>query len=277
MHPDIRTIKINITDHCGARCTTCRQHLCQPKRTMTPWLFEEILDRVYGQSRDLFINGTGDYLCLENHQAYSDVLLEFLRKRPAPPAPPMVSVTHNGNTYGRAGIYAHMIVCSLNAVDPDAFDEHIGIPGGLDRVVRNIQQIIADHRHVEVHSLKWAGNPDPARRLMELFGTEVPIRISEKVENQGQTRVDEPRVPCDYLDGLTINPDGNIRLCAHDFDSHHILGHVNDLEAAVAERNTVRERHRRGEFTGLCRHCNYNVATPRRIYYITGPRAGQYV
>ncbi|MBS3821602.1 MAG: hypothetical protein KGY81_07560, partial [Phycisphaerae bacterium] len=96
-----------------------------------------------------------------------------------------------------------------------------------------------------------------------------------QVENQCLTRVEEPRVPCDYLDGLTINPDGSIRLCAHDFFTQQRLGHVYDLDGAIAERNRIRDQHRRGEFLGLCANCNYNIARRGRIYYITGPRVGE--
>lgn len=259
------TIKIAITDHCGARCATCLQHAVSPRQTMSLELWKRVLEATWNRARHLFINSTGDYLTLPNHQEYSDVLADFVRGR----GNQEVSVTTNAGFYGQPRIWCSVLTCSLNAVDADAFDRHIGIEGGLSRVVDNILYMIQEHGHVEVHSLKWDGNPDPDQRLLELFGhTRARIRVSEKVENQCQTPVTGARVPCDYVDGITIEPDGRVKRCAHDWGKTSIWGTIDNLDACMAAREMVRQQHARGEFTGVCADCNYNLARPGRLYYL---------
>lgn len=203
---------------------------------------------------------------LENHQQYSNVLADRMQR-----GGQFVSVTTACGFHGRPQIWASVIVCSINAVTPEEFDQHIGIAGGLDRVVENIRWILAEHGTVEIHSLQWEGNPDPDERLLELFGdSHARIRVSEKVENQCGVLGAGPhdRIPCDYLNGITISPDGRLRQCAHDFFSTEILGHYEDIPAALVRRDVIRNHHRQKQYYGICENCNYNTATPGKIRWI---------
>jgi len=262
---EIDTVKLNITDKCGARCATCLQHQVTPQKTMTPDYLRTVLLQVGSICRHLFINGTGDYLSLPNHQEYSDVIAEYFQAGKLPET----SITTNAGYYDRPRIWASMIVCSLNAVTEETFDRHIGIEGGLHRVVANIKQLAADHGAVQVHSLKWEGNPDPDEALLQLFdGVPVSIRVSEKVENQCQSLVTGDRVPCEYLQGLTVQPDGSIRRCSHDFFASSLFGHIDDIETAIEKRDQIMEQHRQGIFPGICENCNFNIAEHGGIYWI---------
>lgn len=259
-------VKITVTDQCGARCTTCPQWQVSPRQTMTPSFFRDVLEQVMGRARQIVINGTGDYLSLANHQKYSDVLRDVSNG-----SSETFVVTNGGfTTHEVPRIWAAHINCSLNAVDDRLFEQHIGIAGGLQRVVRNIRSIIDNHGYVEVHSLVWEHNPDPGPKLLSWFGdTHARIRLSEKVDNQCTgTVVDQERVPCDYLDGLTILPDGKVRQCAHDWANTRVWGSIFNLDACLAARDVVREQHASGDFTGICATCNYNVADHGRIYWL---------
>ena len=268
----INICKIAITDHCGATCTLCPQHTVTPQRTMSPDMFNDVLHVVWKQCKELFINSTGDYLSLPNHQEYSDILARHMRWAGGP----TVSVTTNGNFHSRPHIHTHVLVCSLNAVEPEAFEKHIGIQGGLDRVVENIRQLCRDHGYVEIHSVKWAGNPHPERRLLELFGdTQAYIRICEEPSNQmeivtdgAQADVTRKRAPCSYLTGTTITPAGDVKRCAHDFFDADILGHYAELDAALDRRDKIMAQHQAGQYLGVCSRCDFNLAQPVTFNWI---------
>lgn len=210
------------------------------------------------------INATGDYLMLPNHQEYSDMLGTFFNQ-----FRPYLSVTTNAGFKGQPKLNCSEVTCSLNALDAESFDKYIGLEIGFKGVVENIRYLASTHGYVEVHSLRWEGNPDPEKPLLALFGdTKVRIRISEKVENQFVSDVVEPRKYCEYLDMIVVNPIGQVKLCAHDFWNRTLFGTVGDIKRALANKEPVQERHRRGDFEGLCAKCNFNLVTPGRVYYI---------
>jgi hypothetical protein len=262
---EIDTVKLNITDVCEARCSTCLQHRVKDKKTMSPDMLRHVLEVIGDRCRTLFVNGTGDYLSLPNHQDYSDVIAEKFRAGELPET----SITTVCGFEGQPRIWASIIICSFNCVTQETFDRYLHVRGGFARVVENIRLLASTHGAIQIHSLQWKHNPDPDQTLLDLFG-DLPcsIRVSEKVENQCLTPVDEDRVPCDYLDGITINADGSLRRCSHDFFSTSLFGHIDDLEAALEQREVVRQEHQRGEFTGICENCNYNIREHGRIYWI---------
>jgi len=256
--------KISVTDVCGAHCTTCLQHLVEPQHTMTPLQLYRTLQVLLTYCGKFIINATGDYLMLPDNQDYSDAIGEFQNRHK-----PFVSITTNAGFTGKPGIHASEIICSLNALDAKNFDRYIGLEIGLDRVVENIRWIAGKYGCVEIHSLKWQANPDPDKELLRLFG-DLPcrIRISEKVENQFRSEVTEPRAPCDYLTMLTVDPQGRIKLCPHDFFGKVILGTVTNVPGALRAQALARQAHDQLDFGGICGRCNYNVTSPGKVYYI---------
>jgi hypothetical protein len=257
--------KITVVDDCGAHCTTCPNWKISPKQRMTPEFFGQALDTLWPYIYCLCVNGTGDYLSLPNHQVYSDILAERFNKGGV-----TVYVTTVGGFIGDTPrISASAICCSLNATTPETFAKHIGVSGGLDRVVTNIRAIIATHPEVEIHSLVWEGNPHPHEALLNFFGdTHARIRISEKVENQCTSIVTAPRQYCDYLDMLMVTSDGTIRSCCHDWQNSCIFGTIADIPAAIQQREQKQIQHRAGVWDGICKQCNYNISNIPPIYYI---------
>jgi hypothetical protein len=262
--------KLTISDRCGAFCTTCPQWQTRPQNLMTPQFLRRVLDALWPHIDCLHVNGTGDYLSQPNHQEYSDILAEYWHKGGV-----YIEITTAGAFAGELPrITASAIICSLNATTPEMFDKHIGIAGGLTRVVKNIRGIIATHGAVEIHSLKWAGNPNPEEALLNFFGdTHARIRISEKVENQRTIALGLPdlqiaRVPCDYLDMIIVNSAGEVRQCAHDWNNLSVFGNVFNLDACTTQRDVIRDQHKAGVYPGICAACNYNIAQWPAIYYI---------
>jgi hypothetical protein len=267
-------IKVTISDKCGAHCTTCPQWSVTPRQLMTPAFYAKVLDAIWPHCHSLCVNGSGDYLSQPNHQEYSDVLAERM-----PRGGIFANVTTVGGWTGTTPrITASAIYCSLNATTPAEYDQHVGVAGGLEKVVDNFRALIATHGNIEVHSLKWEGNPHPEENLLRFFGdTHARIRISEKVENQltcakhvGIGELAIARIPCDYLNGLTVLPDGRVRMCVHDWSSTVILGDVWDIPACLEKREPLRQQHREGIYPGVCASCNYNVDECPPIYYIKG-------
>lgn len=232
---------------------------------MTPEFFGRVLDALWGKCWALAVNGAGDYLTLPNHQEFSDVLAE--RHRHAGQG--VTVITNGGYTGDVPRITCNELHISLNATTPEDFDTYIGIPGGLYASVDRIRALIAGHGNVEIHSLKWEHNLKPALPLLRFFGdTHAKIRISGKVENQCRGQCTEARVPCDYLAGVTVTPDGRLRQCVHDWDETTVFGDVFNLDEGLARRDAMRQRHEAGEFPGVCDNCNYPLKNPPAIYYI---------
>jgi len=219
----------------------------------------DTLQKLRRVTDSFFINGVGDYLYLDNHQQYSDVLAEFYRRGDVG-----MSVTTNCGFVVPPRITAGVIICSFNAVTREAFDKHIGLDIGFDGVVENIRYMAKEHGVVEIHSLAHAGNLSPEADLLRLFGDlNVRIRVSYKVENQMRSSVSAPRVPCTYLENkLCVYPGGWIRQCNHDFREEELIGHVDELDETIAELKRRHGRQHAGFYTdGICANCNFNVAS----------------
>lgn len=265
--PGIEEAKLSVTDLCGATCSTCRQHMVEPKCTMSPKLLREVIIRLEPYCASMIINSTGDYLMLSNYADYNEVLAGIKDQY----EDLYLSVITNAGFDGRPEIPADRIVCSLNAVTPEAFRKHVGLQCGLAGVVDNVRSLAGRYRNVELHSLIHPGNPAPRERLLELFGdVPVSIRISDKVDNHGRGATPDERRPCDYLKFLTVDPQMRIKLCNHDFDGQYVLGTVDEPDAAIDALRGRWSEHEGGVFEGLCADCNFNRTGGYEIKYIQG-------
>lgn len=254
--------KITITDFCGAKCKTCLSHLVSKNEKMTPNDLRDTFARLQNVSSSFFINGVGDYLSLENNQEYSDIISErFSNDRK------FTSVTTVCGFKNKPKINCSVIICSLNCVDKQSFEKNINNSVGFDKTIENINYICDNFGVVQIHSLKWEGNQNPEESLLKLFGSKnCKIRISEKVDNKNPGN--EPRISCDYLDSLNVYPNGQIRICSHDWFKKDIASEDFNLEKATNYINDKKNKHQQNIFDGACANCNYNLKRGQSIFYI---------
>lgn len=262
-------VGLTITNYCGAKCFTCVNHLVRPIKIMKPEWLETILAKLNGHVTHLFVNSVGDFLHLPDCEKYIEIINRFYEKTGI-----RLSITTNCawpvlNRNKIKNINASVIVCSFNS-HPSRYKQLLGMD--FTHVYSNILWVIETFGVVEIHVLKHCLNEIKDEELIRLFRQkkEVPIRISEKVENQclGHTINDRMKY-CDYVEGITIEPDGYVKACPHDWFSTTVYGNLLDepLEAILGKRNINKEKMGRGEFIAtICKYCNYPDGA--RIQYI---------
>lgn len=273
------TVKISITTACGARCKTCPVWT-KPPETMSVETFRRLWDQVnaWPDVSKIFINSTGDINALENKREY----LEILESNAGPGRIP-VSVTMNGIGFDYVP-RVDTLILSFNGSNKENYERTTGLD--FDQVVANIKAAypaIAERTiYREINYLVWKGNAGGEEEFLELW-KDFPgmLRIGYKVENQfgeymgsDERFNDKKRIPCDYLEGITIAPNCQVIRCAHDFDFSTSWGHAIDdpIEKILTnkDRLEVIDAHAQGVYPGICESCNYNVSTAGKYYYKRG-------
>jgi len=270
------TVKISITTECGAKCKTCPVWQ-KKKETMSVDTFRLLWARVNswpGISK-IFINSTGDVNSLPNKREYFNII----EKLQGPP----VSITMNGRGFDYVP-RVDTLIFSFNGSNKDNYEHTTGLD--FEETVRNIkskyQEIRERTKYREVNYLVWRENAGGESEFLDLW-RDFPgiLRIGYKCENQfGEYfgavpgMEDEERIPCDYLEGITIAPNCQVIRCAHDFDFSTSWG--NALEDPIGkilanpDRIKLIEAHNQGDYPGLCESCNYNVSTAGKFFYTKG-------
>jgi radical SAM protein with 4Fe4S-binding SPASM domain len=263
--------KLTITNVCGARCATCPSWK-QPERTMEYQDFKrawEILNNAPEVDR-ILVNNVGDVNELSDSIRYL-THMEERRKQ--------VIMTTNGNSLEYVPKIDVMVI-SFNGGTKETFEKTTGMD--FDRVVGNIKAAYDQLKYipyVELDCLIWKGNEGTEMDFYSLW-KDFPgrLRISYKVENQGgnyfglKKHEETKRIYCQYLDWLSIAPSGQVISCAHDFAETTNWGNIyRDKMSDIVRhpgRIKMQEAHRRGEFPGLCRACNFNTPEDGKIVFL---------
>ena len=267
--------KLAVTTKCNAKCRTCPVWSLQEEigQTMSLPDFMTVIDKLgasplYGR---ILLNSTGDLYCLPDHRDYL-AYVEHCRKK-------AVTMTTNAVNLDYVPDIEELII-SFNGGTREGFEYTTG--ASFDRVVANIRAKYHEFsklQYLEMHCLIWEGNAGQEKALLDLWA-DFPgkIRVSYKYDNQMKTDRTLPeyqrdiRIPCDYLDVLTVMPNGQIVSCAHDFRSETNWGNLltDSLSTIMmhAERAQKRQEHEMGQFSGLCEKCNYNTPVWGKVEYL---------
>lgn len=263
--------KVTITTRCGAKCKTCPCHALAQHRTMSFPTFHRVLNWIeyLAQPADtIFLNGVGDVMCLLDAPKY-------LARIAA--CPLNTSLTTNGLFLNMLPKVRSLVI-SFNGGTLEAHHAVTGLDSA--RVLANIQRLYPDMlgKHVEIHCLICKLNEGTEGNLLKLFeGFPGRIRVSYKCENQGgddltvESKRKPNRIPCDYLENVTIDANGFMLQCPHDFEARSNLGFAQGTLDEVMhnpERVRLRKEHCAGVYTGLCERCNYNIPNVDQTVYL---------
>lgn len=262
-------VGLTITNYCGARCFTCLNHVVQPFKVMKVDWLEKILNKIKDKTSHLFVNCVGDFLHLPDCDRYIQLINKFCAETSA-----KVSVTTNCawpvlNRIRIKNLNVSTIICSFNA-HPSRYKQLLGMD--FTHVYSNILWVIDTFGVVEIHTLKHCINEITEDELKRLFRQkkEVPIRISEKVENQCLGHILHTTAKyCDYVESLVIEPDGFVKICPHDWFNTTVYGNVLDdpFEVILQRRDEHIQKMNSGEFLAeICKYCNYTEGA--RVWYI---------
>lgn len=267
--------KIAVTTKCNAKCRTCPVWSLQDEvgQTMSLHDFSSIIDKL-GESPligRILLNSTGDLYCLPDHREYLGYVEDHRKKA--------VTMTTNAVDLDYVPDIEELII-SFNGGTREGFEHTVG--ADFDQVVANIRAMYPEFsklQNLEMHCLIWEGNEGQEKDLVELW-SDFPgkIRVSYKYDNQMKADRTLPafqrdiRIPCDYLDVLTVMPNGQIVSCAHDFRSETNWGNLlTDSLSAITmnvARAQKRQEHESGLFLGLCEKCNYNTPAWGKVEYL---------
>ncbi len=264
--------KISLTTKCNAKCRTCPVWQ-KPGETISFERFKELWDRMMlaPMVNRVLLNNTGDLYNIPDNMRYLLYIEQHRYK--------FTVMTTNAQLMGYVPSIDHLII-SFNGGNKKTYEHTTGLP--FDEVVQTIKRkypLFSRVGQVELHCLIWDGNEGSEADLQELWA-DFPgrVRLSYKYDNQMKEdhtlkqyqRKD--RIPCDYLDMLSIHPDGKVISCAHDFDAVTDFGNVFSDPIALTgmhpERIRKKQEHLDGIYSGICEKCNYNTPDEGKIVYI---------
>lgn len=275
-HPSRIDVKLAVTTQCNGRCKTCPVGFLsgQYGETMPFDRFTTLWDMLMAAPRvgRIVLNGTGELYTLPDRVRYLQYVEQHKRK-------PVVLQT-NGELLDYVPA-VDTIVISYNGGNKAAYEFTTGM--SHDVMVRNVTRHypqLAQIPDLQLHVLICEFNAESEADIRQTW-QDFPgrIRVSYKCENQMRTDRTLPayrvtdRIFCDYLDGLSIWPDGTVISCAHDMTKQTAWGNVFDdgIEGVLQhpDRLQVRMEHARGQWNGLCGPCNYNTPLNGRLKYLT--------
>jgi radical SAM protein with 4Fe4S-binding SPASM domain len=273
--------KLTVTTRCGARCATCPNWQREYHQVMDLEHFKRCWDLLVWEPgiTTIVLNNTGDLYSLP------DAIKYLLYVESHIPVGRVVSMTTNAADMAYVPAISDLHI-SFNGSRKSEYERTTGLD--FDRVVKNIRDaysLLARVGYVELDFLVWEGNHyEGCEKDFYDLWADFPgqLRVSYKVENQGGAVkglakfVDLKRLPCDYLEALSIQPNGQIIRCAHDWEGATDLGNLFETSTKALMYHPLRAellaQHKRGEYTGICAACNYNVAEQGKIWYLRRQR-----
>lgn len=263
--------KISVTTFCNAKCKTCPVWSL-PGNHIKYDDFIIMWDKLMKapEVSRILLNNTGDMYVHPKRREIFRYIEEHKYK-------PVIMTTN-----GAAMDYVpkiDYIVISFNGGTKETYEYTTGLD--FDRTVKTIKSFYSDLRRIpcEIDCLIWEGNKGTEKDLEKLW-SDFPgrIRISYKYDNQMKEDYTlkeykrESRMYCDYLNMLSIMPNGQVVSCAHDFEMKTNWGNVltDSVSELIVNKNRQKKQaeHRKGIFTGLCEKCNYNTSIVGKIRYV---------
>lgn len=264
--------KISLTTYCNAKCKTCPvweypgEHMDLDMFKLM-WLKLNMSDKVHR----ILLNNTGDAYV---HPKRLEIF-DYIASHKVKP----VIMTTNAAAMSFVPKNIDLIIISFNGGTKEAYEYTTGL--NFENTVKRVKTFYPylKEQACEIHCLMWEGNEGTEEGLKELW-KDFPgrVRLSYKYDNQMKEdkTIDAykktDRIYCDYLNMLSIMPDGQVVSCAHDFTKKTNYGNIftEDIDDLLqnADRKKKQMEHYERRFTGLCEKCNYNTGDAGRIVYI---------
>ncbi len=263
--------KISLTTVCNAKCKTCPvweykgNHMDLDKFKLM-WL--KLMESP--EISRILLNNTGDMYCHPQRKEIFKYIETHKLK-------PVIMTTNAGRMDYIPKI--DLIIISFNGGNKKTYEYTTGLD--FDKTVFKIRSHFPELAKLpsELHCLMWEGNQGTEESLRKLW-IDFPgkIRLSYKYDNQ--MREDKTiegyknndRVYCEYLNMLSVLPDGKVISCAHDFEAVTDFGNIftDSVDSAIMNYNRKKKKHEHyeGWFTGICKECNYNTSQVGKFKYI---------
>jgi len=224
----------------------------------------------------ILINNTGDMFIHPQRDELFDYMERNKRKA--------IIMTTNAAEMDRVP-KIHEMVISFNGFDKESYEYTTRLP--FDETVAKIRsfypEIKENLQNAEIHCLAWADTyvDNIEDRVRDLWG-DFPgrVRVSYKYDNQHAEDLtvaaykQTDRIMCEYLETLSILPNGDVNMCAHDFGGEYIWGNAltDSIYSLIVHGERMKQiaRHKSGDFMGLCASCNFNTTTSGRVVYVKG-------
>jgi radical SAM protein with 4Fe4S-binding SPASM domain len=262
---------IEVTNLCNARCITCLQKDMKRKRgTMDLQKFKNLIDIV--KKKDVawvHLYGIGESYMVPGILDYFNYALRELGDNGVD----SVLIT-NGEIITELPKGFKEVFISFNAGKKESYERITGL--NFDKTVSNIKRLSKEGQlgdNVVIRMLASDNTKDEVEDFRKIFkDIRCNLEISYKFENQRGEIQDLTirdykkieRVPCNYvMSTMNICWNGDVILCPHDFEGEVKYGNIfeegwNKIVSAPLRKKNITD-HKRGNFCGLCRLCNYNV------------------
>ncbi|MDI6757347.1 MAG: SPASM domain-containing protein [Endomicrobiia bacterium] len=278
-------IFLELTNLCSARCQTClNSTMTRPRGVMDFELFKRTVDT--SAESGLFSNaelcGVGESYLVEGVQKYFDYAISAYSGRGV-----STTIVTNGShtSFIPEGI-SHVDI-SFNAGRKETYERITGLD--FDNVVGNIKALarsgqLKDNTHI--HMLVFEDNKTEIMDFARLFkDTPARLEFSFKYENQCdaiENKTLRPfrtskRYPCFYPSRTVFATwDGTVIPCPHDFHASVVFGDLKTMPLSAVLASPARldmiKRHKKRDFSGICRDCNYNVSFRGKIFSFKADR-----
>lgn len=281
------TVLLDTANYCNLRCSMCaRQVMTRKKGRMKRDLIEKVVDEIamVNKNTRLWMNFYGEALIIKRTGLYE--MIAYAKQKQIG----TVLINTNANLLDEG--------CTRRLIDSGLDEMHIGIDaatletyqklrvgGDFDKVVRNAKKAIKIVRNspkkkpkIVIQFVETQENKEEKDRFIEYWKKEgVPVLVRPKVSWAGAVRADNltriDRQPCYWgMDTATVAWDGQVVLCAVDYDGKFIAGNVNDKSLQSiwqGKLKEIRDLQKQGKYDDLppiCHNCKDWQATKVKYY-----------
>ena len=281
-----RIAKVTLTNRCNAHCKSCLTPDIKGKRgSMSKGEFFSTMRLLADSGRVgyIMLSNIGEMFMIPDVADWVEEISPYVRSRGI-----QFAITTNGLLSKLPKGMDHFTI-SFNGYDKASYEDMTGLP--YEAVIENIRNIVKvknerkDPVNLQIHYCSFDGDEAHERMFAEQFADlNIPLRVSRKIENQfdkmgcqsamADAQKAEPRVPCNYLGFINVHWNGDVIMCAHDFEGETVWGNLwkQGLNEILMRSNkaltTKQEEHIQGKFTGLCSNCQYNTDLGEKVYYV---------
>ena len=258
--------KLTVTTECGGKCMTCPNWKTE-RQYMSYENFVEIWDKIIGEERihKVVINNVGDIY----YHPECVRMLKYINRNKRKNL--YIAMVTNAAKMDFVPLIDELAI-SFNGGNKESYERVTGLD--FEYITRNIKRHYREIKNnvklSEIDILIFEENKESESGIKELWD-DFPgrVRVSYKYDNQQEKDLtlkewkSNKQIFCNYLDILNIDWNGNIVMCAHDWERKNIWGNMitdnfDDLIRNPARIKKIKEQGK-GEYTGICEKCNYNI------------------
>ena len=272
-------LRIEPTNHCNFKCTTCASHtgnakVGRPKGYMDFGLYAELLRQAAQLGvKDVYLYYDGESLL---HPRFVEMLRLAKERRFHLRLHTNAALLDEPTSREILAAGLDVLVFSLTGADKGSY-EQVMIGGNFERTTNNIATFLRSRAerklrrpYTQMQMIKLPGMPGDSgdyRQLAASLGGVDEVKFTEYMPLPGEGVSEEEKkrnryFPCDQVwKQLTVYWDGKIAPCCEDYSGEYVLGDANNSALLDAWRSDKLSRLRDGLIAGryrefsICRDC----------------------